>query len=177
MMRITHSQPRAQRGATLLVGLVMLLLLTMLSLSAFNTSTVQLRVVGNSQAHQEAIAAANLALEKTLSTGDFMVNTAIVAATPVMIDVDLDGAADYTVTVTPSCSSSIPFLNAQLDVNNAEDFKCFVSQELFDGKSLCARSSWELRAQASDLHHQSSAATVYEGITVRAALQDVQTTC
>src|SRR5690349_10134390 len=147
MMRITHSQPRAQRGATLLVGLIMLLLLTMLSLSAFNTSTVQLRVVGNSQARQESIAAANMALQKTLSTADFMVNPATVASTPVTVDIDLDGSADYTVNVTPSCSSSIPFLNAQLDVNNAEDFKCFVSQELFDGKSLCARSSWELRAQ------------------------------
>ena len=171
-MRNIQSQPRAQRGATLLVGLIMLLLLTMLSLSAFNTSTVQLRVVGNSQARQESIAAANIALQKTLSTADFMVNPTTVANTPVTVDIDLDGRADYTVNVTPTCSSSIPFLNAQLDVNNTEDFKCFVSQELFDGKSLCARSSWELRAQAADLNHQGSASTVYEGITVRTAIED-----
>ena len=177
MRRDYHKRPRAQRGATLLVGLILLLVMTMLALSAFNGSTVQLRVIGNSQTHQESIAAAMLALQKTLSSPNFMLNTAAVASTPVLVDVNQDGVADYTVAVSPACTSSIPYLNAQLNVNDAEDFKCFVSQELFDGKSLCARTTWELEAHASDLNHVGSSSTVYEGITVRAALEDVKNTC
>lgn len=176
-MRRSCGRPGTQRGATLLVGLILLLVLTMLALSAFNWSTVQLRVIGNSQTRQESIAAATVALQKTLSTAEFMLNTAAVASTPVIVDVDQNGTPDYTVTIVPTCTSSIPYLNAQLNVNDAEDFKCFVSQELFDGKSLCARTSWELEARASDLHRMGSSSTVYEGITVRAGLEDVKNAC
>ena len=168
---------RTQGGATLIVGLILLIVLTMLALSAFNWSTVQVRVIGNSQARQESIAAASLALQRTLSTPNFMLNTAAVANTPVLVDVNQDGTADYTVTVVPTCTSSVPTLNAQLDVNNADDFKCFVSQELMDGKSLCARTSWELEAHATDLNKTGTRSTIYEGITVRAAIEDVRNAC
>jgi Tfp pilus assembly protein PilX len=36
-----------QRGATLLVGLIMLVLLTLLAVSAINISTVNLHITGN----------------------------------------------------------------------------------------------------------------------------------
>jgi len=176
-MRCDCRKVNAQRGATLLVGLILLLVLTMLALSAFNWSTVQVRVIGNSQTRQESIAAATLALQKTLSTPNFMLNTAAVASTPILVDINQDGTADYTVSIVPTCTASIPYLNAQLDVNDAEDFKCFVSQELFDGKSLCARTSWELEARASDLNHTGSSSTIYEGITVRTALEDLKNAC
>ena len=176
-MRTIQGIPRAQRGATLLVGLIILLMLTMLALSAISTTAMQVRVVGNSQTRQESIAAANIALQKTLSTPEFMLNTAAVASTPVSVDVNQDGTVDYSVEISPACTSSRPFLNVQLDIGNREDFRCFVSQELFDGKSLCARTSWELQARASDLFHAGSSTTVYEGVTVRAALEDVQTSC
>ena len=39
--------PRAQRGATLIVALIMLVALAMLSLWSFNAGTMNLRVVGN----------------------------------------------------------------------------------------------------------------------------------
>jgi len=176
-MRTSPRNSRTQRGATLLVGLIMLMLLTMLAMSALTSSTLQMRVIGNSQARQESIAAANAALQKTLSTPEFMLNSSAVSATPVLVDVSLDGVADYTVTIVPTCTSSIPYLNAQLDVTNAEDFKCFVSQELFDGKSLCAQTSWELEARATDVNNAGTRATIYEGVTVRAALEDVKNTC
>lgn len=168
---------RSQRGATLIVGLVMLTLLTLLAMSALSSSMLQMRVIGNAQAQQESIAAANSALQKTLSTPAFMLDSATVTATPVLIDVNQDGVADYTVTILPTCTGSIPFLNAQLDVNNADDFKCFVSQELFDGKSLCAQTSWELEARASDVNQGGARATIYEGVTIRAALEDVKNSC
>lgn len=88
---------RAQRGATLVVGLIMLVLLTLLVTSAFMLSTGNLKAVGNMQFRNEAIAAANKRIEEVLST-DF---TAVPPANPVNVDIDGDGAGDYEVTVEP----------------------------------------------------------------------------
>ena len=57
-----------QRGATLVVALIMLVALAMLSVWAFNAGTMNLRVVGNSQARQEVVTAAQAAIELTIST-------------------------------------------------------------------------------------------------------------
>lgn len=59
---------RAQRGATLVVGLVMLLVFTLLVSSAFNLSSTNLKVVDNLQVREESIAAANAAIEQVLGT-------------------------------------------------------------------------------------------------------------
>jgi Tfp pilus assembly protein PilX len=55
-----------QRGATLLVGLIMLVLLTLLAVSAINISTVNLHITGNMQAQVEAAAAAQQAIEELI---------------------------------------------------------------------------------------------------------------
>ena len=39
-----------QQGATLMIALIMLIMLTLFAISAMNTSTTNLRVVGNMQA-------------------------------------------------------------------------------------------------------------------------------
>lgn len=88
---------RAQRGATLVVGLIMLVLLTLLVTSAFMLSSGNLKAVGNMQFRNEAIAAANKRIEEVLST-DF---TASPPASPVNVDIDGDGTGDYQVTVAP----------------------------------------------------------------------------
>lgn len=58
----------AQRGATLVVGLVMLLVFTLLASGAFNLSSTNLKVVENLQVREESIAAANVAIEQVLET-------------------------------------------------------------------------------------------------------------
>jgi len=91
------ASPRNQRGATLVVGLIMLVLLTLLVTSAFTLSTGSLKAVGNMQFRNEAIAAANDAIEQVLST-DFLSDPAI---PDVSIDLDGDGQTDYTVSFAP----------------------------------------------------------------------------
>lgn len=59
-----------QRGATLVVGLIMLLLLTIAVSSAFTLSGVNLKAVGNMQYRAEATAAANVAIEGVISSDD-----------------------------------------------------------------------------------------------------------
>ena len=63
----TNAVPHAQRGVTLVVGLIMLLVLTLFAVSAIRLSSANLRTVGNMQARNEAAAAAQVAIEETMS--------------------------------------------------------------------------------------------------------------
>lgn len=93
------SLPRAQRGVTLVVGLVMLVLITLMVTTAFMLSNTNLKAVGNMQFRDQAVAAANYAIEKVLST-PFTTE----APAPIPVDLNNDGATDYSVAIaTPSC--------------------------------------------------------------------------
>ncbi len=97
---------RAQRGATLVVGLIMLVLLTLVVTTAFMMSSGNLKAVGNMQFRDEAIAAANVAIEGVIST-NFTQNPQASLDTPV--DFDLDGETDYLVDVfAPECIQAVP---------------------------------------------------------------------
>ena len=52
------SVSQTQRGAALVVGLVLLLVITMLAVTSMNTSTVQLMMAGNKQFSESAFQAA-----------------------------------------------------------------------------------------------------------------------
>ncbi len=54
MTRYQTSPARAQRGATLVVGLVLLLVLTVLGVSGMNTSTMEVQMSANMQFQQDA---------------------------------------------------------------------------------------------------------------------------
>jgi hypothetical protein len=96
---------RAQRGATLVVGLIMLVLLTLVVTTAFMMSSGNLKAVGNMQFRDEAIAAANVAIEQVISTNF----TGLPVASVVPVDIDQDGFSDYTVTVNaPVCIQAVP---------------------------------------------------------------------
>jgi len=85
--------PNAQRGATLVVGLIMLVLITLMVTTAFMLSNTNLKAVGNMQFRDEAIAAANAAIETVLSTS--------IKGTTTKVDI---GGVNYDVVVaTPTC--------------------------------------------------------------------------
>lgn len=93
-----------QRGATLIMALIMIVLLTLIVTSAFNLSTSNLKSVGNMQARDESIAAANQALEQVVSSNFYNATT----AQTFNVDIDKDGTNDYAVTVdTPTCARTI----------------------------------------------------------------------
>ena len=169
-----HRPQTRQRGATLLVGLVMLVLLTLLAVSAFNTSSVQLRIIGNMQAKQEALSSANQAAAQVLSDIAFSTDPVTVAATPIIVDVNRDGTGDYTVTVTPACTSSFPILNTELDISKPEDMKCFAGGHFGAGAgsgfySNCSNSTWDLQATANDLVTTGAVVTIHQGVKKRIA--------
>ena len=74
MNYMTHA--RRQRGATLIVGLIMLVLITLMMLTAFMLSSSNLKSVGNMQHRAEAIAAANVAIEQVISSDTIFITPA-----------------------------------------------------------------------------------------------------
>lgn len=98
------STPQRQRGSTLLVSLIFLVVITLFGVSAVNTSNINLRIAANSQFQQQALAAAQLGIEKAL--GSVTTFTAPSAQT-IALDVNKNGSADYTATISAAtCLSS-----------------------------------------------------------------------
>lgn len=94
-----HSRTQ-QRGATLVVGLIMLVLITLLVVSAFTLSSTNLQAVGNVQFRDESIAAANRAIEQVISSAFADAPT----AEDINVDIDNNGNVDYVVRIAaPTC--------------------------------------------------------------------------
>lgn len=61
----------AQRGAALVVGMLLLLVLTLLAISGMNTASLELAMAGNMQYHENAFQAAEAGVEQALVLGGF----------------------------------------------------------------------------------------------------------
>ena len=59
--------PRRQQGAALVIGLILLVVLTILAVSGVFTSTMELRMVRNTQSQERAFQAAEVAVEDALA--------------------------------------------------------------------------------------------------------------
>jgi len=114
-MRLVASK-HSQRGMTLLVGMIMLVLITLMVTTAFTMSTFNLKSVGNMQAHDQAIAAANVALEQVLSSPF----TTSPQAESINVDNNNDGITDYVVAIAiPVCvRASIDTSASKTDTDN-----------------------------------------------------------
>lgn len=155
--RITR--PRAlpaasQRGAVLVVGIIVLVLITVLVVSAFNLTQSNQKVVYNMQLREEAISAAQVAVERVVSS-TFTSNLS--AQTPQAITVDLnnDATADYTVTVgVPQCIRATPATGAQVS-----------EVEMGNNMQTSAYwfTDWQIRAVVDDTA-TGTKATVVQGI-------------
>lgn len=89
-----------QQGAVIVIAMVMLLVFTVIMAGAFNLSGVNLLAVGNMQSRDEALAAADIAIEQILGS-PFATSP---AAETIDVDINNDGTNDFTVSVaTPVC--------------------------------------------------------------------------
>lgn len=102
-----HGRPAGlrQRGVTLLVALIFLLIFALMAAAALNSTVTSGQAIGNMQWRNESIAAANDAIDQILSTTDFATNasnfTALVNAAPYRVDVNGDGVNDISVSFPP----------------------------------------------------------------------------
>lgn len=155
MSASNRSYPRraSQRGATLVVALIMLTLITLLVVSAFTLSSSNLKAVGNMQARDESIAAANQAIELVISSSF----TDAPVGQEVNVDIDKNGTTDYTVTVAaPQCIKAV-------EVPNPD--KC--DEDL---KPLCAENNWhttwDIRATVGNTA-TGAAVVVHQGARIK----------
>ena len=194
MIRPMH----AQQGATLFVGLIMLVVLSLFLVSSLNTSTTNLKVVGNMQTKAEALSAAQETIETVISTPTFLSNPANAVPTPcgslnkMCTDLTGDGVPEFTTTLTPQprCMTARSVKTADLNLSNTEDLGCTVgaqqqfgivhqqvgTQNAVGGNSLCGVTVWEINAQTVGTS-SAATATVTQGVAVRINADDTETSC
>jgi len=89
-----------QRGAVLVIGMIMLVLITLMLVTALNLGTTNFRAMTNMQFRSEAIAAANKAIEQVISSPF----AAAPAAETINVDLNNDATDDYIVQINvPQC--------------------------------------------------------------------------
>jgi uncharacterized membrane protein (DUF485 family) len=125
-----------QRGViTIFVAMVLLIFITLMVITAFSLSTMNLRAVGNVQTRMEAIAAAEKSIELIIDTTFW--NPAI--AQSFDIDIDKDSTVDYKVDVAvPTC---VRYAFVELDTASSVTLPGFSSTDAWN-------TFWELNATA-----------------------------
>ena len=143
----TIARPHEQRGITLVVGLIMLLILTLFAVSAIRLSTANLRTVGNMQARNEATAAAQRAIEQVMSSTDPFTAPALRTVTiPI-------NQTDYSVEVAaPVCVRAEPVFG------NSHDNQALALQDTY----------WDVVATATD-ERTGANVRIHQGVRVRLA--------
>jgi len=187
MMRAARQR---QQGAALFAVLVLMFVMGWFALSAFRISTQQLQIVGNSQAEQQATAAAQRAIDVTISSNAFSKDPAAVAQIPIATDVDGDGDDDFTARLEPApkCVRVRPIKTMELDIAKVADRACLQSggssgnlivvpgTPVAAGDSMCAQSEWNVAAAVSDPTTNTSV-TVQQGVSIRVVASDAKNYC
>ncbi|HTH80570.1 MAG TPA: hypothetical protein VL593_16480 [Ramlibacter sp.] len=193
---MNHTTPVRQRGITLITALIMLVLLTLMAITAFHIGSSQSVIISNSQHREEATDAAQQTIDTVLNSANFMTNPAAAivssdstcaggAANNLCVDVNGDGTKDITVALTPQpkCTEGWNINNSSLDLSQSEDLACSTGQSQTFGVegssntySLCAQSGWEVTAAASD-NTTNSKVTIVQGVSARIAATDLTNNC
>lgn len=175
-----------QRGISLVLGLIMLILMTLLAVSAFQASNVNLRLAGNMQVRQETLAAAQTAIEQVLSSPAFVDPT----TPPAAATVPLNGAS-YTVNFTPAptCKSIVDIPSEDLVPTNPDDFVCIPSAALPGSgsgiflaggpptaPSYCSNTRWAVTANVADASSGANT-TLEQGVAIRISKAKALTGC
>jgi Tfp pilus assembly protein PilX len=189
-----------QRGVTLIISLIMLVLLTIMALTTFNIGKSSLQVVGNAQDQAQVLNAAQTMLNQIVSAPTFADAPGSVldnSNCPVGVTapansrcVDLYGDTKTVIVVAmapqPVClqAAAIPASSLNLNDVNSEDWGCTVGEGgsgfgiegAQAGDSLCANSVWEINAAASDPVSRAQA-VVTQGVSMRVSKDAVTTAC
>jgi Tfp pilus assembly protein PilX len=182
---------RRQEGATLVIALIMLVVITLLVVSTLNTTYMNLKVVGNMQSRGEALHAAQQAIETVISTPQFIATPANAvlnpcgAANTLCTDLNGDGIPEYITRLNPapSCVSVKVIKASELNLSSAEDLGCSAGQAqqsgvagVASGDSLCADTVWDITAETNSTFSRTKV-TVTQGVAVRVSAVDAEALC
>ena len=159
------SGPRRQLGATLIIGMIMLVLITLVVVSAFTLSSSNLKTVGNMQMREEAMAAASQAVERVISAPFY--NS--LQPQTFTVDINKDGVDDYSVAVTaPVCIRA-----KAASVAAPSDVELPVAMQT--GAEW--NTDWEIDATVTDSHGSGATARLREGVRVRLSQTQKNSAC
>lgn len=188
---------RQQRGITLILSMIMLVLLTVMALSSFNIGKSGLLVVGNAQHQMQATNVAQSVIQQVISTPNFAESPDNVldnsncpteyGAPPNSRCVDLYGDAKTVMVVAmspqPQCLQVQAIPAASLDLSKPQDLGCAVGENqnmgiagVVTGASLCSNSTWEVNAAASDPVSRAQA-VISQGVSMRISNDSAATSC
>lgn len=169
-----------QSGITLVMSLIMLIVLTLLVVSAVRFGNINLKIAGNAQTEAEATAATQVGIEQTLQkVKDPATDPSTVLAQPALAV--STGGASYTVNVAkPTCVLTKNIKNVELDPTNNDDRLCFGSADPdslvgSDGKLLAAPTSckgqqWDIAATTQDAATGAQVAML-QGVSLRVSAE------
>lgn len=94
-----------QKGSVLIISLVMLVLMTLIAVSAIQTTGNMLQIVGNAQFREEAVSAGQQAIDRLIgsitATEGIKTKATALNATNISVDLTGDNVGDYAVTFSP----------------------------------------------------------------------------
>ncbi|HEX2494014.1 MAG TPA: PilX N-terminal domain-containing pilus assembly protein [Steroidobacter sp.] len=194
---------RTQRGTTLVVAMLFLVVLSMFAVASINSSTTNTLVTRNMIARQEAIAAAQWLIDWRISNLLFATDPDSIAQAYESVDLDRDGVPDHFPKIDPApvCTRMRPVKANTLDPAVENDRGCMTSGVVPNsgldtpdlaastGNSLCSSTEWNVRAilddEAVNLSTEDQANSnedgvkiaVNQGIAVRVLATDAMDYC
>lgn len=140
---------KQQRGISLVMALIMLVVLTLTAISSTSSVNSSIRIAGNMMIQDEVLTANQMAIDSQTSV---LANFTTAVDRDVEVDIDKNGTMDYTVTLyAPVCYSSEP---AQPN-----------SYSLEEQGSTQNKTYWDVRADVTDTR-TGATATVHEGVRI-----------
>lgn len=190
-----------QQGMVMVIGLIMLLAVTLMVVSASNLVQANLKVVQNVESREMTRAQALAAIEEVNSSLRFttspeaLFTDTSVSCQNVTLETEPDGSEvvgkcfpdyngdgnnDAIVKVyKPSCVSVTPRRNSDLDVfNSLQQASCYLpgdsnNQAVY---SMCGDAVWEFRTTATDVV-TGAEISIRQGVSVLTSLNNVDTNC
>jgi hypothetical protein len=161
--------------------------------TGLNLGKGSMQTVGNMQQRNQVSAAIDETLEEVISTtrfSDTPTNVFFIPCNKVAntkcVDIDGDGVTDVTVALTPApaCLTAQVIPATALDTQNSrEDRGCtfgglqeFGVADAYSGDSLCANSTWEIKAVGTDAVTQTTV-NATQGITLRVPADNIPASC
>jgi hypothetical protein len=195
-----NRRPQRERGATLLVTLIMLIMLTLFAISAMNTSTDNLKMVGNMQERAEAFDAAQATIEVAISSATFTETPGNAVPNPcgfantTCTDLNGDGVYEFQTALVPqpACVQARAIKNSELQILGpmSQDLACTKAQAqgtfavagaTESGDSECANTVWDVTAVTrrfnTDDNTTDVKTTVTQGVGVRIPRLEMVANC
>ena len=166
---VTHRCGR-QRGATLLISLIMLVVMTLFAITAIRTGNIGLKIVGNQQAAKLMEAAAAQAVEQVVSNlGNFDSGNLVAPGTTVAHSVCVNSSPNDPPAVLP-VNSTTPGDCASGTRVDVQPVRCISAKRQTGGSLTQAMSTyentWEVVATVTD-SRTGARATYRQGVMIR----------